>query len=128
MSFVEEEYQVIALYPQNELHQVEPGNKAEFTLKTPRPDHQGEGRFDRLGAGPGPGAAAGTLPQTGVYPACRAAFRSSSWSKSGTATVPAAGAAGHGAIYTEHVAAIQILRKVILRVGAIIDYLVLKLH
>jgi multidrug resistance efflux pump len=34
MSFVEEEYQVIALYHQNELHQVEPGNEAEIALLT----------------------------------------------------------------------------------------------
>ena len=34
MSFVEEEYQVIAFYAQNELPLVEPGNRAEFTLKT----------------------------------------------------------------------------------------------
>jgi hypothetical protein len=39
-----------------------------------------------------------------------------------------AGAIGQGAIYTEHGAAIQILRKVILRIGAKLDYLVLKLH
>ena len=40
----------------------------------------------------------------------------------------AAGAVGHGAIYTEHVAVIHIIRKVILRVGAKLDYLILKLH
>jgi hypothetical protein len=40
----------------------------------------------------------------------------------------AAGAAGGAAIYTEHLAAIHILRKVILRVGAYINYLILKLH
>jgi hypothetical protein len=40
----------------------------------------------------------------------------------------AAGAEGHGAIYTEHVEPIQILRMVILRIGAITDFLVLKLH
>ena len=39
-----------------------------------------------------------------------------------------AGAVGHGAIYTEHGAAIHILRMVILRVGAKLDYLILKLH
>jgi hypothetical protein len=39
-----------------------------------------------------------------------------------------AGAIGQGAIYTEHGTAIQILRKVILRVGAKLDYLILKLH
>ncbi|HRZ60082.1 MAG TPA: HlyD family secretion protein, partial [Rubrivivax sp.] len=40
----------------------------------------------------------------------------------------AAGASGQGAIYTDHLAAIHIIRMVILRVGAITDYLVLKLH
>ena len=40
----------------------------------------------------------------------------------------AAGAVGDGAIYTDHVAAIHIVRKVILRVGSITNYLVLKLH
>jgi hypothetical protein len=39
-----------------------------------------------------------------------------------------AGATGHGAIYTENVHAIHILRMVILRVGTITDFLVLKLH
>jgi hypothetical protein len=39
-----------------------------------------------------------------------------------------AGAVGHGAIYTDHVEAIHILRKIILRVGAKLDYLILKLH
>ena len=33
-----------------------------------------------------------------------------------------------GAIYTEHVHALHLIRMVILRVGAITDYLVLKLH
>ena len=40
----------------------------------------------------------------------------------------AAGAMGHAAIYTENFEAIQILRKVILRIGSITNYLILKLH
>jgi len=40
----------------------------------------------------------------------------------------AAGAAGHAAIYTERFEEIQILRKVIIRVGAYVNYLILKLH
>jgi hypothetical protein len=40
----------------------------------------------------------------------------------------AAGAAGDAAIYTEHLAMIHIIRKVILRVGAYTSYLILKLH
>ena len=68
MSFVEETYQVIALYAQNELRLVEPGNEAEFALNdVPRANHQGEGRFDRLGARAGPGPQSGTLPQTSTY-------------------------------------------------------------
>jgi hypothetical protein len=35
---------------------------------------------------------------------------------------------GHGAIYTNHVVAIQILRRIILRIGAKLDYLIMKLH
>ena len=34
MTFVDTEYQVFALFDQNELHQVEPGNEAEITLDT----------------------------------------------------------------------------------------------
>jgi hypothetical protein len=40
----------------------------------------------------------------------------------------AAGAAGDAAIYTENMAAIHIIRKVILRVGSYLNYLILKLH
>ena len=40
----------------------------------------------------------------------------------------AAGAAGHAAVYTNHLKMIHIVRMVILRVGAYTDYLILKLH
>jgi hypothetical protein len=40
----------------------------------------------------------------------------------------AAGAAGDAAIYTEHLHAVHIIRKVILRVGSYLNYLILKLH
>jgi len=40
----------------------------------------------------------------------------------------AAGAVGDAAIYTQHLAVIQIIRKVILRVGSYTNYLILKLH
>ena len=43
-------------------------------------------------------------------------------------TVLPAGALGDGAIYTEYGHAIHILRMIILRVGAKLDYLILKLH
>ena len=131
MSFVEETYQVIALYGQNELRLVEPGNdggvRAQDVSGT---HHQGEGGLHRLGAGSGAGRRSRAC--------CRrpertrrflAGSRSSSTSRRVTASLfLAAGADGAGAIYTEHVHAIHIIRMVILRVGAITDYLVLKLH
>ncbi|HEY8195789.1 MAG TPA: hypothetical protein VIG04_02325, partial [Gemmatimonadales bacterium] len=40
----------------------------------------------------------------------------------------AAGARGQGAIYTEHMVPIHLIRKVIVRVSAKLDYLILKLH
>ena len=131
MSFVEETYQVIALYAQNELRLVEPGNEAEFALNDhPGPHHQGQGRLHRLGAGPGPGGAVGRVAaDRRVSRRRRGAFRSSSPSTRRTPICswpPARWA--HGAIYTEHGAIIHIIRKVILRVGTITDYLVLKLH
>jgi len=40
----------------------------------------------------------------------------------------AAGAAGDAAIYTDHLHAVHIIRKVIVRVGSYLNYLILKLH
>ena len=40
----------------------------------------------------------------------------------------AAGARGQAAIYTQNLAAIHILRKVLIRVSTKINYLILKLH
>ena len=47
MSFVEETYQVIALYAQNELRLVEPGNDAEFALRT-YPGHVIKAKVDSI--------------------------------------------------------------------------------
>ena len=54
MTFVDTEYQVFALFNQNELHQVEPGNEAEIVLDTlPGPHRQGACGLGDLGAGAG---------------------------------------------------------------------------
>jgi multidrug resistance efflux pump len=130
MSFVEEEYQVIALYAQNELLYVEPGNHAEFTL------HNYPGRVIKASVdsivwaqGQGQVSQSGTLPQTGAYPQVPGRFpvKLLVAERDRELFLPA-GAGGGGAIYTEHVAAIHILRMVILRINSIMDYLVLKLH
>jgi multidrug resistance efflux pump len=130
MSFVEEEYQVIALYAQNELPLVEPGNEAEFTLKN-YPGRVIKAKVDSIvwAQAQGQVAQSGMLPQTGIYPQVPGRFpvKFVVTDKDKELFLPA-GAAGAGAIYTEHAAAIHILRMVILRVGTITDFLVLKLH
>ena len=63
MTLVEAEGQVVAMFNQNELHQVAPGNEAEFALNTlPGRIIKGEGRLGHLGAG------AGTAPGERHHP------------------------------------------------------------
>jgi multidrug resistance efflux pump len=130
MSFVEEIYQVVALYDQNELRLVEPGNSAEFTLKT-YPGRIISAKVDSIvwAQGQGQVAQSGQLPQTGAFPQAPGRFPVKfTVDEEDAQLFLAAGADGQGAIYTDHVEMIHIVRMVILRVGAITNYLVLKLH
>lgn len=130
MSFVEETYQVVALYDQNELRLVEPGNAAEFTLKT-YPGRIISAKVDSIiwAQGQGQVAQSGQLPQTGAFPQVPGRFPVKfTVDEQDAQLFLAAGADGQGAIYTDHVEMIHILRMVILRVGSITNYLVLKLH
>jgi multidrug resistance efflux pump len=130
MSFVEEVYQVIALYYQNELIAVEPGNEAEIALLT-YPGRIIKAKVDSIvwAQGQGQVAQSGVLPQTGVFPAAPGRFPVKlDVADQDRELFLAAGATGDAAIYTEHLAALHILRKVILRVGSITNYLILKLH
>ena len=130
MSFVEETYQVIGLYQQNELTMVEPGNEAEIILNM-YPGRVIKAKVDSIvwAQGQGQVAQSGTLPQTGVFPQAPGRFPVKlEVDEKDRELFLAAGAVGDGAIYTDHVAAIHIVRKVILRVGSITNYLVLKLH
>ncbi len=130
MSFVEETYQVIALYGHNELPLVEPGNDAEFTLQT-YPGRVIKAKVDSIvwAQAQGQVMQSGALPQTGAYPQAPGRFPVKfTVDERDRELFLAAGAVGHGAIYTEHGAMIHIIRMVILRVGTITDYLVLKLH
>jgi multidrug resistance efflux pump len=130
LTFVENAYQVIALYQQNELHQVEPGNEAEFTLDT-YPGRIIKATVDSIVWAQGQGQVANStqLPMTGYGPMPPGRFpvKLSVDERDAGLFLPA-GAVGHGAIYTEHGAMLHIIRKVILRVGAKLDYLILKLH
>ena len=130
ITFVEEEYQIIALYAQNELVYVEPGNHAEVVLPT-LPGRIIKAKVDSIvwAQGQGQLALSKDLPQTGVYPQAPGRFPVKLLVDERDREVfLAAGAVGSGAIYTEHAAAIHILRMVILRINSITNYLVLKLH
>ena len=130
LTFVEEQYQVIALFHQNELQLVEEGNEAEFALSA-HPGHIIKAKVDSIVWAQGQGQIPNStqLPMTGFgpMPAGRFPVKLTVSERDKDLFLPA-GAIGHGAIYTEHGAAIQILRKVFLRVGAKLDYLILKLH
>lgn len=130
MSFVEEKYQVIALFAQNELTMVEPGNEAEVTLPM-YPGRVIKAKVDSIvwAQGQGQLTPSGTLPQTGAYPQVPGRFPVKlDVAERDRELFLAAGAEGHGAIYTEHMEPIQILRKVLIRVNSITNYLILKLH
>ena len=130
MSFVEETYQVIALFAQNELTLVKPGNEAEFALNM-YPGRVIKATVNSIvwAQGQGQVAQSGMLPDTGVFPQVPGRFPVKlDVAEKDRGLFLAAGAAGAGAIYTEHGAILHIIRKVIVRVGAITNYLVLKLH
>jgi multidrug resistance efflux pump len=130
MSFVEETYQVIALYGQNELRAVEPGNEAEIALPT-YPGRIIKATVDSIvwAQGQGQVMQSGALPQTGAFPQAPGRFPVKlNVTDQDRELFLAAGATGDAAIYTNHVEAIQVLRKVLIRVSSITNYLILKLH
>jgi multidrug resistance efflux pump len=130
MTLVEAEGQVIALFNQNELVNVEAGNRVEFALQT-LPGRVVRGKVDSIiwAQGQGQMQASGNVPLTGVSapPAGRYAVKFDIDPRDRELFL-AAGAAGQAAIYTEHGEVIHIVRMVILRVGSYLNYLVLKLH
>ena len=130
MTLVEATGQVVALYNQNELHQVRAGDEAEFTLST-YPGRIVKAKVDSIvwAQGQGQLPASGNLPMMGVMtqPPGRYAVKFDIEERDKDLFL-AAGAAGHAAIYTQHVEMIHIIRKVILRVGSYVNYLILKLH
>ena len=129
MTFVDTEYQVFALFNQNELHQVQPGNEAEITLDT-YPGRIVKAHVDSViwAQGQGQIDASGDLPRTTfVAPPGRFPVKLVVAEKD-QALFLAAGARGAAAIYTEHFTIIHIIRKVLLRTASYLDYLIIKHH
>ncbi|AOA72603.1 HlyD family secretion protein [Stenotrophomonas rhizophila] len=130
MTFVEREQWILAMFSQNELGNVAPGNEAEIALKV-YPNRIIKCRVDSVvwASGTGQLPISGMIPQTGTspLPPGRIAVRLRPDGRDRDVFI-AMGAQGQGAIYTEHGKLIHIVRRVILRVGSKLDWLVLKLH
>jgi multidrug resistance efflux pump len=127
MTFVDNEYQIFALFGQNELHQVKPGAEAEITLDT-YPGRVVKAHVDSViwAQGQGQLDATGDLPRTTfVAPPGRFPVKLAVAEKD-HALFLAAGARGSAAIYTEHLAPLHIIRKVLLRVASYLDYIIIK--
>jgi multidrug resistance efflux pump len=130
MTLVEADGQVLAFYAQNELTKVQPGDEAEFALET-YPGKIVKGKVDSIiwAIGQGQVPATGTIPMSTLANQPPGTFAVKfDLADRDRQIFLAAGAVGDAAIYTQHAQFLHILRKVILRVGSYMNYLVLKLH
>jgi multidrug resistance efflux pump len=127
MTFVDNDFQVFALFGQNELHQVDPGNEAEITLDT-YPGRVIKAHVDSViwAQGQGQIDASGNLPKTTFVPPPGRFPVKLVVAKEDEGLFVAAGARGSAAIYTEHLAIFHIIRKVLLRVASYLDYVIIK--
>ena len=127
MTFVDRDYQIFALFGQNELHQVAPGNEVEITLDT-YPGRIIKAHVDSViwAQAQGQLDASGDLPRTvlnappGRFPVKLVV------GDHDRSLFLAAGARGSAAIYTEHLGMVHIIRKVLLRVASYLDYVIIK--
>ena len=127
MTFVDNEYQIFALFNQNELHQVEKGNEVEVTLDT-YPGRVIKGHVDSIiwAQGQGQIEASGDLPKTTFVPPPGRFPVKVVVDERDKDVFMAAGARGAAAIYTEHLTLVHIIRKVLLRVASYLDYIIIK--
>jgi multidrug resistance efflux pump len=131
MSFIEDDDQwVIAFFGQNELRYVEPGNEAEVYVRT-HPGRIIKCKVDSIlwATAQGQMPISGDLPNTApvAAPEQRIAVRLLVDAKDKDLFL-AAGARGHGAIYTEKGKFLHIIRKVFVRVSTKLDWFVAKIH
>ena len=127
MTFVDDEYQIFALFGQNELHQVDKGNEVEITLDT-YPGRVIKAHVDSIiwAQGQGQVDASGNLPKTTFVPPPGRFPVKVVVDDHDKSLFVAAGARGSAAIYTEHLTLVHIIRKVLLRVASYLDYIIIK--
>ena len=130
MSFVEDQQWILATFAQNEVREVAPGNEAEIAIRT-RPGRVIKCEVDSViwATAQGQLPIGGTLPNAATVgiPEGRLAVKLGLAGKDKGLFLPA-GARGAAAIYTDKGHMIHILRKVMIRIGSKIDWLVPKLH
>jgi multidrug resistance efflux pump len=130
MNFVEDEQWILAIYHQNEVRRIKPGQEAEIAF-TMYPGRIVKCKVDSIMWATAQGqlpigsmnAAGGVAP----IPAHDLAVRLLPDGKDKDIFL-ASGAHGAGAVYTDSGREIQILRKVIVRINAKLNWLILKLH
>jgi multidrug resistance efflux pump len=127
MTFVDNDYQIFALFGQNELHQVEKGNEVEITLDT-YPGRVIKGHVDSIlwAQGQGQVQASGDLPKTTFVPPPGRFPVKVVVDERDKDVFLASGARGAAAIYTEHLTMVHIIRKVLLRVASYLDFIIIK--
>jgi multidrug resistance efflux pump len=130
MTFVEDEQWIMAIFGQNEVRKIKPGQEAEIAMRM-YPGRIIKCKVDSImwatAAGQLPIGGASTAAGIAPIPPMSLAVRLIK-DRDDKDLFLASGAIGVGAVYTDSGAPIHIIRKVILRVGAKIDWLILKLH
>jgi multidrug resistance efflux pump len=134
MSFVWYDQRVIAFFDQNELRFVQPGDEVEFTLKA-IPGKVIYGKVDSIVWA----SSQGQIAQSGTIPTAPAemlhaplplkyAVKITPIEMDGE-PIPSMpmGARGMGGVYTEHLKPLHIVRMLVVRLHAILNYLVFKL-
>jgi multidrug resistance efflux pump len=127
MTFVDNEYQIFALFNQNELHEVEIGDEAEITLDT-YPGRIIKAHVDSIiwAQSQGQVDASGNLPRTAFTPPPGRFPVKLVVAEHDRDVFLAAGATGAAALYTKHLTPVHIIRKVLLRVESYLDYIIIK--
>ena len=130
MNFVEDENWILAIYSQNEVRKIKPGQEAEIAFRM-YPGRIVKAKVDSImwatAQGQLPIGSMNTASGVAPIPPNSLAVRLLTDGKDKDIFL-AAGARGGGAVYTDSGEMIHIIRKVIVRVGAKLDWLILKLH
>jgi len=130
MTFVEDDQWVMAIFKQNEVRKIKPGQEAEIALKM-YPGRIIKCKVDSImwatAQGQLPIGFASNMAGVAPVPPNSLAVRLLKDRKD-VDLFMASGAGGMGAVYTDSGEPIHILRKILIRVSAKLDWLILKLH